>query len=69
MLSGIRKYGVSLVLAQQYLDRSFASALMGTVGTTVSFKLGIHDAYLLSEEFELTRNHMEFHELEPYTAT
>jgi len=71
MLSGIRKFGISLVLAHQYLDqldKPFSSALIGTVGTTVSFRLGIRDANLLTEEFELNRNHMALHELEPFTA-
>ena len=57
MLSGIRKFGVSLVLAHQYLDQltpEFRAALLGIVGTIVSFRLGAADAKLLAPEFQLS---------------
>jgi len=55
MLSGVRKFGVSLVLAHQYLDQlspSLRAALLGTVGSIVSFRLGVGDAELLAKEME-----------------
>lgn len=56
MLSGIRKFHVSLVLAHQYIDQltpSLQSALLGTVGTIVAFKIGINDAEVIAKEMEL----------------
>ena len=57
MLSGIRKFGVALVLAHQYLDQlspQFRAALLGIVGTIVSFRLGAADAKFLAPEFQLS---------------
>jgi len=56
MLSGIRKFKVSLVLAHQYIDQltpQLRSAVIGTVGTIVAFKLGITDAEIIAKEMEL----------------
>ena len=44
MLSGIRKYGVSLTLANQYVDQlaePLRAALFGTVGSIVAFRIGV----------------------------
>lgn len=51
LLSGARKYGVSLVLAHQHvhqLPRSLADAVFGNVGSLVSFRVGVQDAALLA---------------------
>jgi type IV secretory pathway TraG/TraD family ATPase VirD4 len=56
MLSGIRKYGVSLTLAHQYVDQlddSLRAALIGTVGTKVSFAIGTKDAEVLAPEVSI----------------
>lgn len=53
MLSELRKYRVSLVLATQYLaavDRPIRDAVFGNVGTMVSFRVGASDAALLARE-------------------
>lgn len=53
MLSGIRKFGVSLTLANQYIGQlptNVLEAFLGTVGTTVCFRLGARDARLMGEE-------------------
>jgi hypothetical protein len=71
MLSGIRKFGVSLVLAHQYLDQlpdSLRSALLGTVGTVVAFRIGVLDAELLEPEFRLTNDDYSLCELPPFEA-
>jgi len=71
MLSGIRKFGISMVLAHQYLDqlpRKLKSALMGTVGTIVSFRLGVKDAERIEPEFRLNNSDYRLSELEPYMA-
>jgi hypothetical protein len=59
MLSGIRKFGVSLTVACQYLDQlspAMKSALLGTVGTMLAFRTGALDAETLLPEFALTRD-------------
>ena len=71
MLSGIRKFGVSLVLAHQYLDqlpRKLKSALLGTVGTVVAFRIGALDLPLIEPEFQLTNDDYSLCELQPYEA-
>lgn len=55
MLSEARKFGLSLVLANQFIsqitDETIVSAIMGNVGTLVSFRLGHQDAAILKHEF------------------
>lgn len=54
MLSELRKYRVGLVLAHQYLsqlDPQVRDAILGNVGTMISFRLGAIDARLLEREF------------------
>jgi hypothetical protein len=53
ILSESRKYGLSLMLAHQYLDQlsiDLRGAVLNTAGTMVCFRLGYHDANLLSRE-------------------
>ncbi len=71
MLSGIRKFGVSLVLGHQYIDqvpKDFRAALIGTTGTLVSFRVGVTDAEILRQEFDLTRDDTPLTQLAPHTA-
>ena len=61
MLSEMRKYHVGLVLAHQYieqLDEAVRGAILGNVGTTITFRVGLPDALLLEKEFcpEFTAN-------------
>jgi hypothetical protein len=54
MLSELRKYRVNLILAHQYLsqlDPQVHDAILGNVGTLVSFRLGLADAEILEKEF------------------
>lgn len=57
MLSGIRKYKVPMILAHQYLRQlaergsPLKEAVLGTVGTTVAFKISGADADELAPEF------------------
>ena len=54
MLAELRKYRVNLILANQYLsqvDRQVEDAIMGNVGTLVSFRVGPRDADFLAKEF------------------
>lgn len=55
MASELRKFGVGLVLAHQYLaqlDPELRHAVLGNVGTTIVFRVGPEDAALFAREFE-----------------
>lgn len=70
MLSGIRKYGVSLTLVHQYtnqLTREMQSAIFGTVGTVMSFRIGLEDEEVLKSQFTLEPKD-KLSGLDPYTA-
>jgi hypothetical protein len=54
ILSAARKYGLSLVMAHQYieqLDQEIRSAMFGNVGTAISFRVGAEDAHYLARKF------------------
>jgi len=54
MLSELRKYRVSLILANQYLDQldpDIRHAILGNVGTLITFRVGPTDARILAQEF------------------
>jgi hypothetical protein len=54
ILAEARKYGLNLVLAHQYLeqlDEKLRAAVLGNVGTIISFRVGVEDAKLLAGEF------------------
>jgi len=54
MLSELRKYGVGLILANQYLGQlspEIRDAVLGNVGTLIAFRVGAADAPLLAREF------------------
>jgi len=54
MMSELRKYGLGLVLAHQYLHQlepDIRHAVLGNAGTIISFRVGPEDATLLADEF------------------
>jgi hypothetical protein len=54
MLSELRKYRVNLILAHQYLsqlDLQVRDAILGNIGTIISFRIGLLDAEILENEF------------------
>jgi DNA helicase HerA-like ATPase len=54
ILAEARKYGLNLVLAHQYmeqLDEKLRAAVLGNVGTLISFRVGVEDAQILAREF------------------
>lgn len=70
MLSGIRKFGVSLTLVHQYtnqLSKEMQSAIFGTVGTVMSFRIGLEDEDVLKGQFDLKPKD-KLSGLDPYTA-
>jgi hypothetical protein len=55
MMSELRKYGVGLVLAHQYMHQlapDIRHAVLGNAGTIVSFRVGAEDATILASEFQ-----------------
>ena len=57
MLSELRKFRVSMVLAHQHLaqlDPDVRDAVFGNVGTLIAFRVGAHDAAFVGREFEPT---------------
>jgi len=54
MLSELRKYRLNLILAHQYLaqlDERLLSAILGNVGTIISFRIGPSDTEIIAQEF------------------
>lgn len=54
MMSELRKYGVGLILANQYLhaiEPDIRHAVLGNAGTLISFRVGPEDAAPLKKEF------------------
>jgi len=54
ILSESRKYGLSLLLTHQFLeqiDEDIQKAIIGNVGTLITFRVGNRDAKILAEEF------------------
>lgn len=55
MMSELRKFGVGLVLAHQYLNQlepEIRHAVLGNIGTVISFRVGADDAPVLASEFQ-----------------
>lgn len=54
MFAELRKYRVNLILAHQYLGQlepEVRDAILGNVGTTICFRIGVQDAEKLGREF------------------
>lgn len=54
MLAELRKYGLGMILANQYLDQideEVRSSIIGNVGTLIAFRVGAEDAKTLAKEF------------------
>ncbi|MDP3988855.1 MAG: type IV secretion system DNA-binding domain-containing protein [bacterium] len=62
MLSSARKYKLSFTLAHQYLEQiplDVQQAILGNVGTVISFRIGPHDAKIMSSVFQLPFRYIE----------
>lgn len=71
MLSGVRKFGVSLTLCHQYIDQlstPLRDAVLGTVGTKIAFRVGLADAEALRFEFPVDNTFPSVAELAPHAA-
>jgi hypothetical protein len=55
MMAELRKYGVGLILAHQYLHQltpEIRHAVLGNAATILSFRVGPEDAFILADEFQ-----------------
>jgi len=55
MLSEVRKYGMGLIMANQFvsqLEEKVRDAIFGNTGTQMTYRVGVQDASILSKEFE-----------------
>ena len=53
MLSELRKYRIGMILAHQHLgqlDPQIRDSVLGNAGTLISFRIGAHDAGVISRE-------------------
>src|SRR2546426_2181995 len=69
MLFEMRKYRLGLVLAHQYLsqlDETVRDAILGNVGSVISFRIGLTDALLLEKEFYPELHAIDFVSLPNY---
>lgn len=70
MLSELRKYSMSLVLSNQYINYQLmpeiTAALFGNAGTIISFRIGAKDAEAISKEFASEIEPKEFTNLPNY---
>ncbi len=58
VLSETRKYGLGAVLAQQHIDqsdRAVFEAILGNVGSLISFRIGVADAPIIARQLDIDR--------------
>jgi Type IV secretion-system coupling protein DNA-binding domain len=69
MLSELRKYRLSMILANQYLSQiepQIRDAILGNVGTMIVFRIGANDAEEIAPEFHPEFNVSDFTNLPNY---
>lgn len=72
MLSEARKFGLRLILANQFIsqikDQRIVESIFGNVGTLVSFRVGREDARILAPQFAPTFNEQDLSNLPNWQA-
>lgn len=69
MFSELRKFKVGMTLAHQYMDQlddEIRKAILGNVGTLISFRVGTEDAFILKREMHPTFELEDFINLPNY---
>lgn len=69
ILSEARKYRLNLLITNQYisqLQESIRDAIIGNVGTVISYRIGVPDAEFLEKEFQPVFNFHDLNNLERY---
>ncbi|MBI3887606.1 type IV secretory system conjugative DNA transfer family protein [Candidatus Microgenomates bacterium] len=71
ILSEARKYGLALTVGNQFMSQiedDVKNAIIGNVGTIISFRLGVADAQFFSHQFAPTFGESDFLKVEAFTA-
>lgn len=72
LLSEGRKFGINLVLANQFVTqiqkKTIIESILGNAGTIICFRLGLEDAELLEREFLPVFHHFDLMNLPNWTA-
>jgi hypothetical protein len=72
LLAEARKFGLGLILANQYMkqvsDHKILDAIIGNVGTIISFRLGIEDAKIMANQYLPHYEAQDISELPNYYA-
>ena len=75
ILSEARKYKLNLIMAHQYMgqltqgqDTKIRDAVLGNVGTIISFRIGVEDAEVLAKQFEPVFNEYDLVNIDRYHA-
>lgn len=72
LLAEARKFGLGLILANQYMkqisDHKILDAIIGNVGTMISFRLGVEDAEQMANQFRPYFDAQAISELPNYQA-
>lgn len=75
ILSEARKYRLNLVLAHQYIsqlvqhnDTKIRDAVLGNVGSIISFRVGVEDAPVLAKQFEPVVSENDLINIEKFNA-
>ena len=69
ILSETRKYGLALFLTHQFtdqVDEDILKAILGNIGTLISFRIGARDAEVLKTEFHPVFNEIDLVNLPRY---
>jgi len=71
ILSEARKYRLNLTIAHQYitqLKEEIKNAVLGNVGSIISFRIGVEDAEVLAKEFEPVFSENDLINIEKFNA-
>jgi hypothetical protein len=71
ILSEARKFRLDLNITNQYIAQvpeMIRDAIIGNVGTLVSFRIGVPDAEFMEKEFEPTANKNDLNNIDAYNA-
>jgi len=75
ILSEARKYKLNLTMAHQYMgqltqgeDHKIRDAVLGNVGTMISFRIGVEDAEIMSKQFEPVFSEYDMVNIDRYHA-
>lgn len=71
ILSEARKFRLNLSITNQYIAQipePIRDAIIGNVGTLVSFRIGVPDAEFMAKEFEPVANQTDLNQIDAYNA-